>query len=435
MTDPPPDPTLPPPEPTEPPLVDPVDEPPLLLEEDIPAVRRAAPPPAAPPHIGFWVTLGVVGVFTAAALAVGGEAQAFALSGLQSLPLIGLALLAYVGRRSPVGRVLTALYWVGLIGLTAAVVLIMTGLAELDPTTFPAKPRAPGLRPRPPQLLPGGLRALGLCTLGVLPGVLAGALGFVPAVRRWAARLIPIDPTSFVHATALATVVGMTWIMFVPLVVLGEPPALLMVAHFQGTDLAKTFASDSNLRSTFYGLVWLVPGAVVAVGYPLARPLPAALARLGLVVPRWWQVALALGVAVAMVPLMIGFEAGVTWLWTRLGWPTTNEKEFNELMKFALNWQGALVIGLVAGVGEEVAIRGVLQPRLGILLSTLLFASLHALQYNFDAVLSVFVIGLILAVVRRYTNTTTTAIIHGTYDCILILIAAYGEQLQRWLQQ
>jgi membrane protease YdiL (CAAX protease family) len=132
-------------------------------------------------------------------------------------------------------------------------------------------------------------------------------------------------------------------------------------------------------------------------------------------------------VAGALVPTMMGFEWVVGKLWSTLGWAQTNEKEFEQLVKFAESIIGAVVLGLVAGVSEEVTVRGVLQPRMGILLSNLLFTSLHALQYNFDALLVVFVIGLVLGVVRRYTNTTTTAIIHGTYDFTLVLIAVFSR--------
>ncbi|MCX7861282.1 MAG: hypothetical protein N2385_14415 [Chloroflexus sp.] len=41
-----------------------------------------------------------------------------------------------------------------------------------------------------------------------------------------------------------------------------------------------------------------------------------------------------------------------------------------------------MVIGVTAGLGEELGVRGVLQPRLGIWLSNLFFTSLHAFQYN-----------------------------------------------------
>jgi membrane protease YdiL (CAAX protease family) len=85
------------------------------------------------------------------------------------------------------------------------------------------------------------------------------------------------------------------------------------------------------------------------------------------------------------------------------------------------------VIGVTAGLGEELAVRGVLQPRLGILLPNLLFASLHALQYNFEGLLSVFLVGLILGLIRRRTNTSTSAIVHGAYDFWLIMLTVVAR--------
>src|SRR4029453_17037116 len=97
------------------------------------------------------------------------------------------------------------------------------------------------------------------------------------------------------------------------------------------------------------------------------------------------------------------------------GWPQTDENAFGELLKFAMSPIGAAVIGITAGLGEELAVRGVLQPRMGILLSNLFFTALHAFQYNWDALLVVFFVGLVLGLIRKRTNTTTSAIVHGTY--------------------
>jgi hypothetical protein len=69
-------------------------------------------------------------------------------------------------------------------------------------------------------------------------------------------------------------------------------------------------------------------------------------------------------------------------------------------------------------------VRGALQPRLGLLLSNLFFVSLHAFQYGFDALLSVFIVGLVLGIVRARSNTTTSSIVHGLYDFILVMISA-----------
>jgi len=85
----------------------------------------------------------------------------------------------------------------------------------------------------------------------------------------------------------------------------------------------------------------------------------------------------------------------------------------------------ALVAGVTAGLGEEVIVRGLLQPRVGLLLANLCFVSVHALQYSWDGLLQVFLLGLALGLVRRRTNTTTSALVHGTYDALMILYAIF----------
>jgi len=235
-------------------------------------------------------------------------------------------------------------------------------------------------------------------------------------VRARLARLLPIDPDCSVHAFAVVLVVCLTIVFTVPVAVLGEPPLLAQIER----DGAGDFEGDS--RDDLYRLFWLLPAAMLAVGWPLVRRWREALARLGLVRPSLKQVAFALVAGALMVALFIPLDMLIIWLWESVGWPTTDEESFEQLVAYTLTPVGALVIGVTAGLGEEVAVRGVLQPRLGLLLSNLFFASLHALQYNFDGVLSVFLAGLIFGVIRRKTNTTTSAIVHGFYDFVLIML-------------
>ena len=102
----------------------------------------------------------------------------------------------------------------------------------------------------------------------------------------------------------------------------------------------------------------------------------------------------------------------------------TGEKAYEVMFKAFISPFGAMVIGVTAGFGEEVLVRGILQPRLGILLSSLFFTALHAYQYNWDALLSVFLFGLTLGLIRKKTNTSVCVIVHGGYDFVLTMIAA-----------
>src|SRR5205085_10094169 len=129
-----------------------------------------------------------------------------------------------------------------------------------------------------------------------------------------------------------------------------------------------------------------------------------------------------------MAGIMLGVDAGIGALWKAMGWTTTDESAIEKFLDFAINPIGAILIGVVAGLGEELFVRGVLQPRLGILLSNLFFTAMHALQYNWDALLSVFLAGLVLGVIRKKTNTSTSAIVHGGYDFTLLLLTWYAQR-------
>jgi membrane protease YdiL (CAAX protease family) len=90
-------------------------------------------------------------------------------------------------------------------------------------------------------------------------------------------------------------------------------------------------------------------------------------------------------------------------------------------MGAALTPVGAFVAAIAAGLGEELMMRGVLQPRFGWLLPNLAFTAAHALQYNLDALVGVFVLGAILALVRARWSLTEGIIAHALYDLVLFL--------------
>jgi membrane protease YdiL (CAAX protease family) len=379
------------------------------IPEVLPAVRRR--PRAAP---GFWIALGCGSVVYVLMLAVGGEAAAIALAGIEMLPFLLLAVLAYAGLRHDWARALTIVYW----GLLMAGFALFVWLMSIAALVQPAGPQgAPD--PSRLRLAPDAPPRLALAFLGVVMGVVLGGLCFVPALRRAWARTLPLEAGSFVQGTALATVVALTLISLVPLLALGEPLLLLLLHN---PEFREGMTRQDGLRLQLYGLLWLVPVAFVAVGYPLQRTLREARWRLGLVWPTLTQVILALVGAALLVLAVWGVDAAIAWLWEGLGWPTTRAEEVERLFRFAIHPLGAVVIGVVAGLGEELAVRGVLQPRMGIVLSNLLFTAVHAFQYNFDALLSIFLVGLVLGLVRKYVNTTTSAVVHGAYDFFAIML-------------
>lgn len=365
-----------------------------------------------------WYIAGAVAALAllfAIGMFISGELGSFVLASIQTLPFMLLAVLAYVGVRYTWGKVLT-LVWLGLLVASTGLVVLVLSFAALGNLVGATPGDFSGFNSG------DGARLLAIAVLGFV-AIAIGALGFIPAVRRSLARFLPIDPNSFVHMVALVAVVALTLLCFLPLLILAEPPFLTLFnnATEQGVNLTEGQDEAAQLRSTVYGLVWTVPGTILAVGYGVQRKLRPALERLGLVRPTLKQVLLGIATAVVLVGAVQVLGHGINWLWEAMGWPATDGEAFGELMAFAFNPLGAVVIGITAGLGEELAVRGVLQPRLGILLSNLFFTGLHAFQYNWDSLLVVFLVGLAMGFLRKRTNTTTSAIAHGVYDFLLIM--------------
>lgn len=400
--------------------MDETPEPPLLQAVNPANDAEGLSPATRFSSTGYFVAaLGLVVAYLLM-LILGGEFRAFAIIGLFNIPFVILSVLAYrAEKKSGLWKALALAYWVALAAVTGLVGFLVTiagvvlpglgPLADLNQTTIQAAGEG-GIS------LQQGLRILAAISALLLAGSLSLAC-FLPVVRRKAALVIGIDPKSFVHATALATVVAITLICVIPLLAVGEPPLLPMLKLDGGKGLP---SADEQLRTTFYTLIWGLPAAFVAVGYPFRRTLRETRQRLGLERPGLRHLAAAVvmtGVLLLVMPL---FGHGIESLWKTLGWPITDQEAIELLFAFTAGPIGAVITSVVAGLGEEVVFRGVLQPRLGIVLPALMFTSVHAFQYNFDGLIQVLVLGVLLGLVRKRTNTTTSAIIHFGYDFVLL---------------
>jgi membrane protease YdiL (CAAX protease family) len=234
-------------------------------------------------------------------------------------------------------------------------------------------------------------------------GLAAAAIASRP-VRERVARVLPIDPDNPVHALALALTV----------ILLG-----IDVAVITFTDVLATAQSQPPLTITdliFDETPFLV-FALVGVGLFIRRELPDTARRLGLVLPAWWHVVIALAAAGAFY--LFGRQVDVlSQSWT----PGLSERvnAANNHVFGQLVWPaGTLAIAFIPGLCEELLFRGALQPRIGLVPTALLFTSIHtqyALSLDTAAVL---VIALGLGLLRKYTNTTTSCSCHISYNLLV----------------
>ena len=82
---------------------------------------------------------------------------------------------------------------------------------------------------------------------------------------------------------------------------------------------------------------------------------------------------------------------------------------------------GAMTLGLSAGIGEELLLRGAIQPRFGLVLTSFFFALLHT-QYGLTFVLGgLFAIGMLLGILRNRYGTMAPIIAHAVFNTLVVL--------------
>ena len=244
-----------------------------------------------------------------------------------------------------------------------------------------------------------------------------GILASIRPLRQLLARLIPIDPASPVHTLALVLagyLIGNT---------------LFALSQDVLSELVETELNVTIVDIILQQLVFVVV-AFAGAGLLTRRNLQQVSMRLGLVRPSMEQ--LLWGLVVIVLLIGIQWAIGVAWVLVdpeqaaALG-------EINESLLGNVDTVGEwFILALASGIGEEILFRGALQPVFGIVTTSLLFAIVHV-QYGLTPVTAaVFIIGLILGILRRKTNTTTTIFVHFSYNFLLglfALLASYMQQL------
>src|ERR1044072_6274260 len=188
----------------------------------------------------------------------------------------------------------------------------------------------------------------------------------------------------------------------VPFQLLSED--LMGIAKGSGRPLA-------DVGSLVTQLLGEVVFALSAVGLWVGRDLRAVRERLGL----GGMGAQHLFVAVS------GLNLGMEWIErTQLHALWLRDQDIVRLIAGDMSVAAAVVLGISAGVGEEILVRGALQPRVGLVWASLLFAAAHV-QYTWFGMLTIVLLGVTLGLVRKCSNTTTAIVVHMLYDTLAAL--------------
>lgn len=270
------------------------------------------------------------------------------------------------------------------------------------------------------------LRAVG-------PALLALAAAFT-VDRLCAAKglLPPGFAVPWRRGAALALLAGVFWIgVFAPLGMLGLETEM----DLSGLTVPRLFLLHGILVATLVG--WFLLGYVVTARADLGRLFAA---QLGLLAPRPAReigLGLVLGLAIWSLALMV--LMAVALLVLAFGGEDALPKSPPALVPWiaALPWGVRLLVSLSAGAVEETFFRGFLQPRAGLLLSTLFFALAHASYGQPFLLVGVTFLSVLYGALVRWRQSIWAAIAaHALFDAVqlLVIVPAALELLGRQAQ-
>jgi hypothetical protein len=230
------------------------------------------------------------------------------------------------------------------------------------------------------------------------------SLPLLRPVRRLFAAITPLDADSPVDMTGLCLLLALIGFFVVSLGLNPEPP-------------------DENVSVGVDDLIVQVLAEVAlafaAVGWWFHRNARAAGDRLGLHWPsvRGWLAALGF----VVLGFVINGVAGVLTQWLQPEFYADIERVTDDITSGVQNPGGALLLGLSAGIGEELLLRGALQPRFGIVLTSIFFALIH-MQYGFSIVMvGLFATGVLLGLERKYFGTVAAMATHAIFNTLVVL--------------
>jgi membrane protease YdiL (CAAX protease family) len=160
----------------------------------------------------------------------------------------------------------------------------------------------------------------------------------------------------------------------------------------------------------------------VGVGIFVRRSPREATERLGLIPPRqnqWWLIAVLF--IIAFLAIAFGIERLADKISPSSQQQVTNAT--NVLFSRFNNPIGVILLGLMPAVVEETLFRGALVPRLGVVVTAVLFAALHTQYAVTFATLEVFVLGLGLGWLRLRSGSTLPCMVtHAGYNIAVGLL-------------
>lgn len=240
------------------------------------------------------------------------------------------------------------------------------------------------------------------------------------SIRLMLARLIPgFKADSAVHTTALVLMALLSSTILTSFISSGGQAGVAESIETTGIDPLVTLST----------MALEVTAAVMGVGYMVRRSGRQTLQRLGLQRPTGQQILKGTGYGIGLYFLSVIFAL----VWTSIVSPEQLQEQTQAARQVSLAINTlpiALIMAFSASVGEEIFIRGALQPVFGIFLSSAFFTLMHTQYLISPTLLFIFFVSISFGLLRQRVNTTTAIIAHFVYNFLpFMLIALAGSKL------
>lgn len=305
--------------------------------------------------------------------------------------------------------------WLRWLQLGLAVMIFLMGFAVLQASFLG------GLAEEMPEVaLPQVNAAWGMATF-VLSAVAAVAVYQIVAnetlrqflqarINRWGGRY---NAHSAVHNVALVLMLAVTVYVIAALVLEGGVSGLAESMQENGLEI-----SDAVFQAVLEVVI-----ALLGVGFAIRRDVPQTLRRLGLRVPTLHDIGWGVGMGIVFWLALLVVEV----VWVSLVSPEVLQEQTAaaEQMTGAFSTLPlAFALSLSAAVGEEIWLRGALQPVFGIVLTSVFFTVLHIQVAFTPAMLVIFALSLGLGWLRRRGSTVTAIIAHFVFNFVQLGLAS-----------
>ncbi|MFP4321947.1 MAG: type II CAAX prenyl endopeptidase Rce1 family protein [Anaerolineales bacterium] len=196
--------------------------------------------------------------------------------------------------------------------------------------------------------------------------------------------------------------------------------------------LAEGIAVDYSVLIANFIPLLLIP--LMGVGLFIRRSPAQVLQRLGLTKLTWQGLLVSLGATVFLI--LFVFTVSILWQLVVSEETYQRQTEASEALAASVDEPGlAFTVAFTAGVGEEIAYRGALQPIFGFWFTTIFFVLSHTQYALTPATLIIFAVAAVFGLIRKYFNTTAAILTHFLYNFTLLMLSLAGQQLEpeSWL--